>query len=204
MMETPLEPEEQRDFLETIHRTSDEMLVMVNDLLDVAVIESGKLDLRYKREDAARLVKQRIRHQEPIARAKNIGLKVVSPDALAASLDPARFSQVIDNLVSNAIKFSPQGTTVHITLQTSDQKLVFDVGDEGPGMSEEDRKLLFKSFQKLSARPTGGEKSTGLGLAIVKKIVDAHRGTIEVDSAPGRGTRFTVKIPLAAPEGAAG
>ena len=201
MMESELEPEQQREFLETIHRTSDEMLAMVNDLLDVAVIESGKLDLRFKEVDVARLVKQRIRHQEPNAKAKDIGLALDAPEKLLASIDSARFSQVVDNLVSNAIKFSPTGTTVAVGLRAAGGTFVFDVSDQGPGMSEDDRKLLFRSFQKLSARPTGGEKSTGLGLAIVKKIVDAHHGTIEVDSAPGRGTRFTVTTPVSATQG---
>lgn len=198
MMESELEPEQQREFLETIHRTSDEMLVMVNDLLDVAVIESGRLDLRFKEVDIARLVKQRIRHQEPSARAKKIGLDLEAPEKLVASIDSARFSQVVDNLVSNAIKFSPPGTTVAVALRAEGESFVLDVRDQGPGMSEDDRKLLFRSFQKLSARPTGGEKSTGLGLAIVKKIVDAHHGRIEVDSAPGRGSRFTVTTPMSA------
>jgi len=100
--------------------------------------------------------------------------------------------------VSNAIKFSPPGTTVAVALRAEGESFVLDVRDQGPGMSEDDRKLLFRSFQKLSARPTGGEKSTGLGLAIVKKIVDAHHGRIEVDSAPGRGSRFTVTTPTSA------
>ena len=202
MLQSDLEEAQRREFLETIHRTSDEMLTMVNDLLDVAVIESGKLALRYKDEDLVKLVRRRIRHLEPHAQAKQIAIKVDAQAGLRAGIDSARFSQVIDNLVSNAIKFSPLGTTVHVVLRGQGPGFVFSVQDEGPGIGEEDRKLLFKSFQKLSARPTGGEKSTGLGLAIVKKIIDAHGGTIEVDSAPGRGTRFLVTMPLVAPQGA--
>jgi len=157
MLEAELEPAQQREFLETIHRTSDEMLVMVNDLLDVAVIESGKLDLRRKDQDVAILLKQRLRHQEPNARAKGISLEVDAPQALPAHVDPARFAQVIDNLVSNAIKFSPPGTMVRVELSAAPDAFFLDVQGQGPGIAETDRKLLFRLFQKLSARPTAGE-----------------------------------------------
>ena len=195
MLEAPLEPEQQREFLETIHRTSDEMLGLVNDLLDVSVIESGKLELRRSDQDIATLVQRRIRHLEAHARSKKIELKLDVDGAQRASIDAARFGQVIDNLVSNAIKFSPSGTAVQVALRSGEGSFTLSVQDQGPGIPEEERKLLFRSFQKLSARPTGGEKSTGLGLAIVKKIVDAHGGTIDVENALGGGTRFTVNTP---------
>ena len=198
MIDTPLEPEQRREFLDTIRRTSDEMLHLVNDLLDTAVIESGRLSLRRKEEDVAALLKRRVRHLEPHARHKGIALEIDASKA-GAAIDAARFGQVIDNLISNAIKFSPAGTTVRIALGVEREHLIFSVQDQGPGIPAEERKLLFRSFQRLSAQPTGGEKSTGLGLAIVKKIVDAHGGTIAVDDAPGGGTRFTVTTPVAAP-----
>ena len=201
MLEAPLEPEQQREFLETIHRTSDEMLGLVNDLLDVSVIESGKLTLRRADHDVAKLVQQRIRHLEAHARSKKIDVTVDAPGVQRASIDTARFGQVIDNLVSNAIKFSPPSTAVRVALQSSNGNIAFSVQDQGPGIPEADRKLLFRSFQKLSARPTGGEKSTGLGLAIVKKIVDAHGGTIDVESGSGGGTRFVVTTPSTPPGG---
>jgi len=200
MLDAPLETEQQHEFLDTIRRTSDEMLTLVNDLLDISVIESGKLDLRRADQDVSKLVRQRMRHLEPHARSKQIALQVDAPEGQRVSIDPARFAQVVDNLVSNAIKFSPIGSTVAIALRFGDNGFTLGVQDQGPGIPEQDRKLLFRSFQKLSARPTGGEKSTGLGLAIVKKIVDAHDGQIEVDGAPGGGTRFTVTMP-SAPQG---
>lgn len=193
MLETPLEPGQQKEFLETIRGTSDEMLSLVNDLLDTSVIESGKLTLNPSEQDLVKLVQRRMRHLEPNARNKQIQLEVDARPT-RTSVDAARFSQVIDNLISNAIKFSPSGTTVRVKVESSDGHASFSVQDQGPGIPPADRALLFRSFQKLSARPTGGEKSTGLGLAIVKKIVDAHGGTIDVDDAPGGGTRFTVKL----------
>jgi len=198
MLETPLEPDEQREFLETIRRTSDEMLGLVNDLLDTSVIESGKLDLRRTDADVSKLVRQRIRHLEPHAAGKRIGIRVDAVAGQHATIDSARFAQVVDNLVSNAIKFSPAGTAVDVQLRSNGSSFTLDVQDQGPGIPAEDRQLMFRSFQKLSARPTGGEKSTGLGLAIVKKIIDAHGGRIEVEDAPGGGTRFTVTMPSSA------
>ena len=199
MLETPLEPPQQQEFLETIHRTSDEMLGLVNDLLDVSVIESGKLALKRADHDLVKLVQRRVRHLEPHARSKNITVTVDAPGGQRASIVGSRFNQVVDNLVSNAIKFSPPGTTVRVALHSRDGSFVLSVQDQGPGIPEEDKKLLFRSFQKLSARPTAGEKSTGLGLAIVKKIVDAHGGHIAVDSAPGGGAMFTVTMPAGGP-----
>lgn len=196
MLEMPLEPAQQTEFLETIQRTSNETLALVNDLLDVSVIESGRLELRRGEHDVAELVRKRLQHLGPHARRKNIEVQLDTEGAQPASIDPARFAQVIDNLASNAIKYSPPGSVVRIALRSADGRLEFAVRDQGPGISAEDRTKLFRSFQKLSAQPTGGEKATGLGLAIVKKVVDAHGGTITVDSEPDAGSCFTVSIPL--------
>jgi len=195
LLETTLEPD-QREFLETIHRTSDEMLALVNDLLDTSVIESGKLDLRRADCDVSKLLRQRIRLLEPYARSKQIVLAVDAIAGQRANIDASRFAQVVDNLISNAIKFSPLATTVDVSQRFSGTVFTFAVQDHGPGISDADKKLLFRTFQKLSARPTAGERSTGLGLAIVKKIIDAHGGRIEVDDTPGGGTRFTVTMPF--------
>ena len=195
--EPSIEPQQRAEFAETIRRTSDEMLGLVNDLLDTSVIESGKLDVHRTEQDVTKLVDRRIRHLLPQAGNKHITIDVGRCEG-RAFLDPARFGQVVDNLVSNAIKFSPPNTTVRVTAVCQDNDFTFSVQDQGPGIPPGDRTLLFRSFQKLSARPTAGEKSTGLGLAIVKKIVDAHLGTIVVDDAPGGGTRFTVSIPRVA------
>jgi signal transduction histidine kinase len=195
MLSAPIAEQDRQEFLETIHRTSDEMLGLVNDLLDVAVIESGKLDLRCARVELGELVQQRLRHFEPQARAKTIALETRLEPALFAMLDRGRFAQVIDNLVGNALKFSPAGSTVQVNLRRDGQALELSVDDQGPGIAPQDRALLFRSFQQLSARPTGGEKSTGLGLAIVKRIVDAHGGDIQVLDGNGGGARFLVSIP---------
>ena len=195
MLEMPLEPAQKQEFLETIHRTSDELLTLVNDLLDVAQIESGTLDLRREHRDVGKLVNERLVHLGPTAVRKNIEIKFETQGAITANIDSARFSQVIDNLISNAIKFSPAGTNVYVFVDSALASVRFAVQDEGPGITDADRENLFKNFQKLSARPTAGEKSTGLGLAIAHKIVDSHGGSIIVERGAKGGAKFVVSIP---------
>jgi signal transduction histidine kinase len=104
--------------------------------------------------------------------------------------------QILDNLVSNALKYSLPKSTVHIhTLAEGDRALV-TVRDEGPGISESDQKKLFQKFTRLGPRPTGGESSTGLGLAIVKQLTEAMSGTIQCHSSPGAGSTFTLRLPI--------
>ena len=102
----------------------------------------------------------------------------------------------MDNLISNAIKFSPAASTVYIRAKPIEEGWRLEVQDQGPGLSDEDKQRLFQHFARLSARPTGGEQSTGLGLAITRRIVEAHGGTIGVNSTPGKGATFWVKLPL--------
>ncbi len=198
LLEMNLDEAKQREFLKSIHRSSDDMLRLVNDLLDVAVIESGKLDLRLRDADLSELTLGRIKLVAPMAEQKRIGITAAVPDREHAVLDPDRFAQVIDNLLTNAIKFSPPGSGIHVAMSETADAVILAVRDSGPGIAEEDREKLFGTFQKLAARPTGGEKSTGLGLAIVKKIVDAHRGSIEVVNVPGGGAQFSVRLPRGA------
>jgi len=187
--------EEQREFVTIIHKASDDMLHLVNDLLDVSIIESGKLKLELRRASLRDLLATRLRLNRVIAGKKDITIEAHMEEVPEISFDPDRISQVIDNLIGNAVKFSPPGTSVFVSLSLSPDAVVVTVRDEGPGLSEEDQKNLFNPFQRLSARPTGGETSTGLGLAIVKKIVEAHNGHIEVESTPGKGAAFRFSLP---------
>jgi signal transduction histidine kinase len=112
--------------------------------------------------------------------------------------------EAIDNLISNAIKYSPIGGRIELSLDLQADGAHIRVKDEGPGMSENDISRLYGRFQRLSAKPTGGESSTGLGLSIVKRIIDLHGGAIDAESAgPGRGTTFTLTLPAAKEDTAA-
>jgi signal transduction histidine kinase len=103
---------------------------------------------------------------------------------------------VVDNLISNAVKYSPKGSLITVTIHTDETVAIFSVSDDGPGIPDGERHKLFKDYGRLSTTPTGGEKSTGLGLAICRKIVEAHNGTISVENLPGHGAQFSVSLPL--------
>ena len=105
-------------------------------------------------------------------------------------------TKVIDNLLSNALKYSNQNTQITITMKQDANYVEVSVKDQGPGISLENQKSLFGTFPKLNIKPTGGEKSTGLGLAIVKKILAAHNGSVGIDSANEQGSRFYFRLPL--------
>ena len=191
----------QKEFLGFIRTLSNEMLQLVNDLLDVSVIESGKVDLNPKTGSLSRLVGEWVRINRMVATKKKITIHQDLARLPEFRFDPGRIAQVVDNLLSNAIKFSNPGSKVYVSLRLRDalnsSAATLSVRDEGPGISGEDLAKMFGEFQKLSARPTGGEKSIGLGLSIVKKIVEAHNGSITVESTPGSGATFHVTLPLA-------
>lgn len=188
--------EERREYLETIHNASKEMLTLLNDLLDLSVIESGKLELQLRMESLRSLIESRIKISRVIAEQKKITIQTNLADTPDTLFDAARIAQVFDNLMSNAIKFSPEGSCIHVGLEQEDDMLTVSIKDEGPGISEEDQGKLFQEFERLKTRPTHGEKSTGLGLVIAAKMVEAHQGMIEVQSKPGLGSVFRFKLPI--------
>ncbi|MBF0284605.1 MAG: hybrid sensor histidine kinase/response regulator [Magnetococcales bacterium] len=198
MLEETLEIDAQREFIASIHQVSEQMLALLNDLLDVSAIESGQMRMTLEPNDMIGLLQGSVELLQPTARAKNIRLILEHDDPPPPPLlfDRMRLAQVVENVLSNAIKFSPLGGVVRILTLRDERGAGFAVEDQGPGISAEDRARLFKPFQKLGALPTAGEKSTGMGLFIVKKIVDAHGGSIRVDNPPEGGCRFTIQWPM--------
>ncbi len=197
MIKMDLSTEKRSVFLGTINQVSNQMLRLVNDLLDISVIESGRFDLHLKQADLSQLAAERAGLVEEIAREKGIVLVTELPEVASLPMDSDRIGQVIDNLLTNAIKFSNAGTTIRLVTRTVVSGVEVAMEDQGPGIPKEDLGKLFGTFQKLSVQPTGGEKSTGLGLSIVKKIVEAHQGEIRVASKVGSGSTFTVSLPTA-------
>lgn len=187
--------EDQKEFLQIIHSTSEEMLTLVNDLLDVSVIESGKLELQCQKGSINSLIEDRIKINKVIAKKQNITLHSDLAEIPESMFDPNRITQVMDNLISNAIKFSPHDLNIYVTSKMHNNMVRVSVKDEGPGISKEDQSRLFGEFQRLAAQPTDGEKSTGIGLSIVKKIVEVHGGTISVFSKLGEGATFSFELP---------
>lgn len=196
LKEDKLSNEEKNQMISFINLVCGDLLTLVNDLLDVSVFESGKLDLNIQECDLKPIVETQIRLNAFHANKKNIEFILALEDIPKIQLDSNRIIQVIDNLLSNAVKFSPPDSKVRVGLVKKNDNVELTVQDEGPGVAEEDRSLLFKEYQKLGGKPTAGEKSTGLGLAIVKKIVDAHQGTIQLDGDLEKGSLFNVQLPI--------
>lgn len=188
--------EQQNMMLGFIEKASSQMNSLVNDLLDVSVIESGKLELEMTSVELGELLAKQIRTIQVVADRKGIVIRKKLDDSLSVVADGIRIAQVADNLLSNAVKFSPEGSVIEVESFRKGDAAVVCVRDQGPGISEEDQGKLFQSFQRLSAKPTGGEASTGLGLAIVKKIMDGHKGEVWVESTPGEGSSFCFSLNL--------
>lgn len=193
----PVTEEEQQELLARINRTGHFMLGMVNDLLDIANIESGKLELNLTRENLQEVIQTTITLNELFARAKSMHILFHPPDTpVMLDIDRPKTEQVLTNLISNAIKYSDPGQAITVSVTQSVKLATIHVYDQGQGIRPEEIPLLFQPFQKASSRSTGGEKSTGLGLSIVKKIVEAHGGVAGVNSIFGKGSEFFFSLPV--------
>jgi two-component system, sensor histidine kinase and response regulator len=191
---------EQAAVLNRIHMASQRMMNLVDDLLDVSVIESGKLKLKTSKGSLKKIIEERVTLVEVIAEKKEICFKTVFQTDEESIFDQERIIQVIDNLLSNAIKFSTQKSDVEVGLHKTGEIIALWVSNQGPGIFEEEQEKIFGEFHSLSTKTTAGEKSTGLGLAISKKIVSAHQGKIHVESQPNSKTTFSVTLPVMGPE----
>jgi signal transduction histidine kinase len=189
--------DEQREIIQTIHGASQSMLQLVNELLDVATIEAGHLKLAKVPTSVVEMIERSVHLANIEAAKKNTKIELVTmPADPVVEVDRNKMRQVVDNLINNAVKYSPRGSVITVIVHASNGVAGFAVRDNGPGIPESERHKLFKDYGRLSAQPTGGEKSTGLGLAICRKIVEAHNGTISVENIPGRGAEFVVSLPL--------
>ncbi len=190
---------EQLDLVSTIHAASQSMLTLVNELLDFSVIESGELKVHPVPTSLGELIAKSVNLANINAAKK--GTRIEFPHGAGAArvpLDPEKIKQVVDNLLSNASKFSPPNSVIRVTLETTPGRVSVGVRDQGPGIPEAERGKLFRDFGRTSVKPTGGEQSTGLGLAICKKIIVAHRGSICADNEPDGGCTFKFTLPVTA------
>lgn len=183
-------------FAEDITVSSEKMLELIKNLLDINAIEQGELKVNKATANIYELIEFNIFSFKTKAKAKNINLHFDSTDKeINVLTDSTLFMQVMDNLISNSIKYSEPGKSVFIRLSKINSNAVIRVIDEGPGFTDEDKRNIFKKFARLSAQPTAGEYSTGLGLSIVKKITEELNWSIELNSEPNKGAEFTVTIP---------
>jgi signal transduction histidine kinase/DNA-binding NarL/FixJ family response regulator len=183
--------------LSHIRDAANRLTEMVDDLVADAMADALDITVRREPINLATLVQEVAETNRPLAAKKGQNIAVRAAGDQIALCDSDRVREAIDNLVSNAIKYSPIGGPIDILVTQEDQNIVIQVADRGAGLSPEDISRLFGRFQRLSAKPTAGETSTGLGLSIVKRIVDLHAGQITVDSpGPGRGATFKMKLPV--------
>lgn len=172
------------------------LTAMVDVLIDDAMKDALDISIRHEPVDLVLLATDVVEANRPLAERKGQDLAIESPETLVACGDHDRLWEALDNLVSNAIKYSPTGGSVRVDLAPEDDEALIRVRDTGPGLSPEDAARVFGRFQRLSAKPTAGESSTGLGLSIAKRIVDLHEGTIAAaNDERGPGAAFTIRIP---------
>lgn len=183
----------QRELVSTIIQASEAMLTLVEDLLDVSKIEGGHMRLERKIESLEDLASAAITLHSASAERKSIVLRKEVAEANSdVFVDRRLVARVIDNLVTNAIKFSPQNTCVTLSIHGNSESVMLRVDDEGPGIPPKEFGKLFKEFSRTSNQPTGGESSNGIGLFVSKRIMESHGGSIGVENRTDKGARFTI------------
>lgn len=188
--------DEQHEIIQFVHDANKNMGMLVHDLLDISIIESGKLTLGKQKNDIEKLIEHRLRIHGHTAKNKGIQLMPFFEEVQPFYFDENRIGQVLDNLLTNALKFSPLNGIVKVFVSEKDGKVKVCIKDMGKGIPPGEEELLFKSFSKTSVEPTGGESGTGLGLPIVKKIVEAHGGKVWVESDYPNGATFCFTLPV--------
>ncbi len=185
------------EMADVIHRSSRRMLALIDQLLATAALE-GKVDLSLATVDLGGLAASVMEDFRPRSERKRQVVSLTVEGSRLARVDEERMREVFENLVGNAVKFTPLGGAIRLSVREDGERISFEVEDEGPGLTPDDLLQLFGRFQRLSARPTGGESSTGLGLYIVKRLVEQHGGRIRAEKgALGRGAKFVVGVPRA-------
>jgi signal transduction histidine kinase len=175
---------------------ADRMISIITQLLDVDAIEEGRFPLEIGECDLGQISRKVAASFTTAAEKKQISVYAADPMTPATVMaDPNAAYRILDNLLSNAIKYSPPGRDVFVRIRNSPETVVWEVQDQGAGISEADQARLFQKFTKLTARPTGGESSTGLGLSIVKMLAEAMHGTVECKSKLGEGATFALRLP---------
>ncbi len=188
------------DYAEMIKQSSELMMSLVQELLEMAKFESGLTYLKPEKMDLNEVVADIIEANLKNAEKKKQKIHFSrGPEKKSfVNADPVRIHEIVDNLLSNAVKYSPLEKSIWVSVSKLEveetPKLRIEVKDEGPGLTKDDLNKLFGKFQRLSARPTGGESSTGLGLSIVKKLVDLHKGKIWAESEKDKGAAFIVEF----------
>jgi signal transduction histidine kinase len=193
--------EELRSLLEQVQRNSLILLQHVNDLLDVSKLEVGKMKIKYAEFDVVKTIKQIAANFDFVAQEKQFSFELRLPNSLVVQADQDKFKRIINNLLSNAFKFTPNGGIIRCSLQTHEDHGVLEVADSGVGIAEQYREKVFDRFFQIEESSIHYHEGTGLGLAIVKEFIELHGGKVKVDRSPEGGTLFTLEFPIKAPLG---
>ncbi|HSS37894.1 MAG TPA: ATP-binding protein, partial [Polyangia bacterium] len=197
--------DKQRTYVSNVLVSGRHLLQLVNDILDISKVEAGRMDLAYERTPIGSVVDVVRGVIGALVAKRGISLEVeVPPDLPDVYVDPGRIKQVLYNLISNAIKFTARGGVVRLTVRSDARNLVVSVADTGIGIAPGDLPRLFREFEQL-AQPNGVRpEGTGLGLALTRRLVELHGGRVEVESELGRGSTFSVHLPLRSPDESTG
>jgi len=189
--------EDRRRFIATICGQADRLDYLVNDLLDLDRIESGRLILERARCDLSSLAREVADEMNAIVIPRRLSLTLDLPETpLVVEGDPDHLRRIVYNLLSNAVRYTPEGGRIQVVGRSETEAVVLQVADTGPGMTETQLAHLFQPYYRTEEARRSSFAGAGLGLFIVKHLVEAHAGHIEVDSQPGQGTTFTVHLPL--------
>ncbi len=190
------DPAVARDFLARAASEVDKLTSMVDELLDLSRLESGQHGMVMEPTDLGGAVREAVRRLEPQSARKGLTLTVnIAPGPLTVMADKRRLTEVVANLVDNAVKFTPQGGRIQVSVRPGDDRVEVTVADTGMGIASEDLPYIFQRFYKVDKSRAG--EGVGLGLAITRHIVQTLGGTVRVESALGKGSVFTVTLPLA-------
>jgi signal transduction histidine kinase len=189
--------DQHREALGDILTSSRHLLCLINDVLDISKVESGRLTFHPEPIDPGRVAAEAIDTLRSAALERSVSVELVTePQLPTALLDPAKLKQVMLNYLSNAIKFSPPGSLIELRLQAVEGRLHLEVEDSGPGIALADQERLFREFEQLDTSASRRSGGTGLGLAVTKRLVEAQGGEVGVRSAPGEGSCFYARLPL--------
>lgn len=189
--------EELVEYVEMIQESIQQMFDLIENLLDMNKLDSGEIKANLQPTNIWLIILRIIKRYQLKAQPKNITIYTDSPnEKVIAMVDENLFHQILDNIISNAIKYSPYDTNVYCRMFVINNKVRCEVEDQGPGFTEQDLKKIFGKFSRLSAKPTGGENSSGLGLFIVKKLAENMHGNVWCETQAGKGAKFIVEFPL--------
>ena len=196
-MDTDNLTDEQKEYLSKIQQVVKDGMSLIRNMLDMRSIEGDGITMKWEEVDVVQTLKGVLKNAKAIAELKNINLKFsATQDSITLRTDKHYLTRIIENLLSNALKFSQTDTAVGIKIFLKDEMACIAVIDEGPGIDIEEQKQMYQKYVSLSSKPTDGESTTGLGLYIVKALLDKINGEISCDSIVGKGTTVTVRLPL--------